>query len=266
MKADFKNSLFFSIYQIILIWFFGAYSFFKSTSSEIFEYAITFLVLLVVHFFSRIVVLKMAKDKKAYRVFNLILYILSSFVSSIVCWIVFGGSSQSIFIFISAFVIPSFFPSLYLFLKGLFKDNEEEVILTNNKLSTQYEPVFKVVPEEPTEVNFILENESGKVLLNVFINQIICFEANDNYVITYYMNKQNELKKSMERISLKKIEELLDGLGVSSFSRVHKSYLIHNEYIEEIKGKAQAQKIKLKNLELLVPVSRSFQVATLKTW
>ena len=36
--------------------------------------------------------------------------------------------------------------------------------------------------------------------------------------------------------------------------------------IEEIKGKAQAQKIKLKNLELLVPVSRSFQVASLKTW
>jgi DNA-binding LytR/AlgR family response regulator len=153
-----------------------------------------------------------------------------------------------------------------LFLNGLFKDNEAEVIITNNKLTTQYEPVFKVAPEEPTEVNFVLENESGKVLLNVFISQIICFEANDNYVITYYMNKQNELKKSMERISLKKIEEILDGLGVSSFSRVHKSYLIHKAYIEEIKGKAQAQKIKLKNLELLVPVSRSFQVATLKTW
>lgn len=266
MKADFKNSLFFSIYQIILIWFFGAYSFFKGTTSEIVEYSITFVVLFSVHFLSRIVILKMAKDKKVYRVFNLILYILSSFVSALICWIAFGGTVQSILIFISAFVIPSFFPSLYLFLKGLFKDNEAEVIITNNKLTTQYEPTFKVVPEEPAEVNFVLENESGKVLLNVFISQIICFEANDNYVITYYMNKQNELKKSMERISLKKIEELLDGLGVSSFSRVHKSYLIHKVYIEEIKGKAQAQKIKLKNLELLVPVSRSFQVATLKTW
>lgn len=266
MKADFKNSLFFSIYQILLIWFFGAYSFFKASIPEFLEYTVTFVVLFVVHFFSRIIVLKLANDKKAYRVFNLILFILSSFVSSIICWTVFGGSLDSVLLFISAFVIPSFLPSIYLFLKGLFKDNEEEIIITNNKLSADYEPVFRVVPEEPIEVSFILENESGKVLLNVFINQIICFEANDNYVITYYMNKQNELKKSMERISLKKIEELIDGLGVNSFCRVHKSYLIHKIYIEEIKGKAQAQKIKLKNLELLVPVSRSFQVATLKTW
>ena len=266
MKADFKNSLFFSLYQIVLIWFFGAYTFFKNESSEILEYSTSFIIILVIHFLSRVVILKMVKDKKSYRVFNLILFILSAFISSIICWSIFGGSAQSILIFISAFVIPSFLPSLYLFLKGLFKDNEAEVIITNNKSTAQHESVFKVIPEEPVEVNFILENESGKVLLNVFISQIICFEANDNYVITYYMNKQNELKKSMERISLKKIEELLDGLGVSSFSRVHKSYLIHKLYIEEIKGKAQAQKIKLKNLELLVPVSRSFQVATLKTW
>ena len=266
MKADFKNSLFFSTYQIILIWFFGVYSFFKTSHSLFLEYTVTFVVLFTVHFLSRIIVLKLAKDKKSYRVFNLILFILSSFISSIICWTVFCGSFESVLLFISAFVIPSFLPSLYLFLKGLFKDNEEEIIITNNKLSSNYEPVFNVANEVPLDVNFILENESGKVLLNVFISQIVCFEANDNYVITYYMNKQNELKKSMERISLKKIEELLDGLGVSSFSRVHKSYLIHNEYIEEIKGKAQAQKIKLKNLELLVPVSRSFQVASLKTW
>jgi hypothetical protein len=104
----------------------------------------------------------LAKDKKSYRVFNLILFILSSFISSIICWTVFCGSSESVLLFISAFVIPSFLPSLYLFLKGLFKDNEEEIILTNNKLSTNYEPVFNVASEVPLDVNFILEN--GKCL------------------------------------------------------------------------------------------------------
>ena len=60
---------------------------------------------------------------------------------------------------------------------------------------------------EEVDVDFVLTNENGKVLLDVKTNKIICFEANDNYAVTYYINDKDEVKKSMERISLKKIIE-----------------------------------------------------------
>ena len=101
--------------------------------------------------------------------------------------------------------------------------------------------------------------------MKVPVKQVICFEANDNYVVTYFLDKEGKLKKSMERISLKKIDEILDSIHIDYFSRVHKSYLINHLMIEEIKGKAQAQKIKLKNLEILIPVSRSFDLSIFKS-
>ena len=77
-------------------------------------------------------------------------------------------------------------------------------------------------------------------------------------------NHSRGANDSMERISLKRIDEIVDNLGVDHFSRVHKSYLINHLMIEEIKGKAQAQKIKLMNLEILIPVSRTFDLSIFK--
>jgi DNA-binding LytR/AlgR family response regulator len=109
---------------------------------------------------------------------------------------------------------------------------------------------------------FHLENENGKLLLEVPVRRIICYEANDNYVITYYLNEEEQLKKSMERISLKKIEEILHSEGVE-FARVHKSYLINVDYLSDIKGRSQAYRIQLRFFEELIPVSRAFDISTL---
>jgi len=264
MKVNSKNSLFFSIYQLLFIWFFDAFSFLGYQNNSLNFYALTFVVLFLTSMLVRFAILKATASKNSFRVFNSISYIIIAFLSSIICWVIFNDNNSNIFIIISAFIVPSLLPAIGIFLKDIFDDGGSELFIPTTNPETQ--TIEKVKEQEPSDISFILENESGKVLLNVFISQIICFEANDNYVITYYMNKQNELKKSMERISLKKIEEILSVLGASTFSRVHKSYLIHTLYIDEINGKAQAQKIKLKNLEMLIPVSRTFQIATLKTW
>lgn len=118
---------------------------------------------------------------------------------------------------------------------------------------------------QPTQVKeppFELKNDSGKVLLNTTMNKIICFEANDNYVITHYLNKDNELQKSMERASLKKIEELL-GKDNSSFYRVHKSHIVNKNHVRLVEGKSQAYKIRMDYLDTTVPVSRSFDITQL---
>jgi DNA-binding LytR/AlgR family response regulator len=77
------------------------------------------------------------------------------------------------------------------------------------------------------------------------------------------LDKQNIVKRSMERVSLKRIEELL-ALENVAFFRVHKSYLINPDFLEEIKGKAQAYKLKLREFDTLVPVSRSYDISSLE--
>jgi tetratricopeptide (TPR) repeat protein len=105
---------------------------------------------------------------------------------------------------------------------------------------------------------FQLENEKGKILLKIAMNQIISFEANDNYVITHYLSEDDNFQKSMERASLKKIEVLLS--GNPTFHRVHKSHIVNENHVKSIAGKAQSYKIEMNHLETAIPVSRSFDI------
>lgn len=259
IKASFKTALLFGLYQLALIWLFDIFSFFKNDLSSIIAYVISFITIVLFHLISDFILSKLFKSDQMEGAVKSISFISSSFLASLSCFWILKGDTTVLLIIISAFVIPALLPSITFFLLHIFKENE----------SIEVQPQIIYVGQAKEEVKeeqiirFILENESGKKLLDVAINRIICFEANDNYVVTYYLDKEDKIKKSMERISLKKIEEMLNGLGVTSFSRVHKSYLVHQLFISEIKGKAQAQKIKLHHLEILVPVSRTFNLSTL---
>ena len=123
------------------------------------------------------------------------------------------------------------------------------------KVSTTYESKESV--EEP---KLQLTNEAGKILLSIVPSKIICFEANDNYVVTYYLSAENELKKSMERISLKKIEEILESLD-NEFHRVHKSYIVNPNFVEKISGRSQSYKLNISYIESPIPVSRKFDIS-----
>lgn len=110
---------------------------------------------------------------------------------------------------------------------------------------------------------FELFNESGKQVLSLPGNKIICFEANDNYVITYFLDENNVLKKSMDRSSLKQIENRVQKSNLS-FLRVHKSFLINPIYVEGVLGRSQAYKLKLHFIQEPVSVSRSFDISLIK--
>lgn len=253
-----KNALMYAVYLTVLLWFFDVLSFFTTDQKGVLSYFVVTGSIFSIHLISYGFIEKTVRDRKIKQIVSSVSYITSASLASLVSWILLKGEVAILLVVISAFVIPALLPSVGLYLIHVFK--EIPVVDSVEKSAA----VIEVKEEEiPQDVNFVIENESGKKLLDVPVNIIICFEANDNYVVTYYMGKEEKVKKSMERISLKKIEEILEGLQVKTFSRVHKSYLINQEQVEEIKGKAQAQKIKLKNLDVLVPVSRSFNVSTL---
>lgn len=114
-------------------------------------------------------------------------------------------------------------------------------------------------PNETTEPVFTLNNSKGKSLFEIEASKILCFEANDNYVIIHFLDGESHAKH-MERIALRKIEDLLEAIGVT-FSRVHKSFLVNPEYVHEVNGKSQAYRLKIEHLEFEIPVSRKFDIS-----
>jgi hypothetical protein len=248
-------------------------SFFNNTINSLNFYSFVIITVFGIHFLTHSIVDTIKAEIGIKRIVNSTSFIFTALIASITIWWIFNGGNSIVIYLISSFIIPSLFPAIGYFLISLFKENLAEVEVVNsvtnlitsssdnNAVQNFNQPIKE---KQKEEIQFVLENENGKELLNIPIKSILCFEANDNYVVTYYIDKQDKLKKSMERVSLKKIEEIILNLKADNFSRVHKSYLVNRDEVEEIRGKAQAHKVKLNNLEILVPVSRSFQISLLK--
>lgn len=273
IKIAIRNAILFAIYQLILTIVFDVISFFSNSINSFNFYLLVFLIVFGLHFLIHSIVDTIKAEIGIKRIINSTSFIFTAVLASTTIWWIFEGGNSIVIYLITAFIIPSLFPAIGYFLISLFKENLAEIEVVNSVtnaitsstvINTNQEFHQPIKEKQKDEIQFVLENENGKELLNVPIKSILCFEANDNYVVTYYIDKQDKLKKSMERVSLKKIEEIILKLNIDNFSRVHKSYLINRDEVEEIRGKAQAHKVKLNNLEILVPVSRSFQISLLK--
>jgi hypothetical protein len=273
IKIAIRNAILFAIYQLVLVIVFDVISFFNNTINSLNFYSFVIITVFGIHFLTHSIVDTIKAEIGIKRIVNSTSFIFTALIASITTWWIFNGGNSIVIYLISSFIIPSLFPAIGYFLISLFKENLAEVEVVNsvtnlitsssdnNAVQNFNQPIKE---KQKEEIQFVLENENGKELLNIPIKSILCFEANDNYVVTYYIDKQDKLKKSMERVSLKKIEEIILNLKADNFSRVHKSYLVNRDEVEEIRGKAQAHKVKLNNLEILVPVSRSFQISLLK--
>lgn len=267
MNKNIKSSVLFALYQVIMLWFFDVFTFVKVGIGLVGMLSISFILILIIQFILKL----LFKKNQFLKKYLFLTFIIAAFISGSFISLFLNEHLNVILIVVSSFVVPSLLPSLFVFLTQLFKLNK--MVKDNDPINISKEKSVEVEGDEDgnenneigeVEVDFVLTNENGKVLLDVKTNKIICFEANDNYAVTYYINDKDEVKKSMERISLKKIEDMLKEIGADSFERVHKSYLINTSFVDEVTGKAQAYKLKMLRLTFLVPVSRSFKVSALK--
>lgn len=260
MKRTMKNllliSLAFGLYQMLISLFFGSLDFVKTTLHPILYLLIIFLTLAVTEGSYLFFLLKGDKAKGINKILFVSSFLVSSILGGSITWFV-STDLNYYFIYVASFLIASFLPTVLFLLYFVFKEAEEK-IASMGKVSLKTDAAL----QQESEKIFHLENDHGKLLLEVPIGRIICYEANDNYVVTYYLDKKEQVKKSMERVSLKKIEELLAKENVI-FYRVHKSYLINPDFLEEIKGKAQAYKLQMRHFETIIPVSRSYDISQL---
>ena len=164
-------------------------------------------------------------------------------------YVVASDAMDYLMVYLSSFFVLSLLPSSIALLYSIFDEMQGKISVTSEPDEIENE-----------EAKLKLQNDKGKTLLNVRLTNVICFEANDNYVITYHLDSEGNVEKSMERISLKKIDELVTGLG-ANFQRIHKSYIVNPIYVIKVLGKAQNHQLKLENIDKVVPVSRNFDVS-----
>ena len=156
--------------------------------------------------------------------------------------------------YFSGFLVACFIPAVFVILYATYLDAQ---LLLQHKSSVNAQASQD--PDTVTEALLTLENTKGRTRLEIPVSSIICFEANDNYVMIYFEDAAGKLTKKMERLSMRRAEELIAGCA-ENFVRVHKSFLVNKQFIVEVKGRAQAYRIRVKHLEELIPVSRKLTI------
>jgi len=107
-------------------------------------------------------------------------------------------------------------------------------------------------PKNPDLIH--IRDEREQVKFSVRKDYILYLESADNYV-TFFYQPESELKKEMVRTSMKKMEDLLLPYGLV---RCHRSFMVNMENVQWMKKQGRNYLIKMKNCEMIIPVSRSY--------
>ena len=99
----------------------------------------------------------------------------------------------------------------------------------------------------------VLANSSIQVL-GVESNQIRYVEAMQNYIRIWYVEGDKLVNKT-ERSTLATIEAEIDS---SALKRCHRSYIVNQSMIQDVKGNAQGLQLTLKDVKDTIPVSRKY--------
>ncbi|MBQ4801699.1 LytTR family transcriptional regulator [Aquimarina sp. MMG015] len=98
----------------------------------------------------------------------------------------------------------------------------------------------------------LLKSSLKKESFLVVLAKVIYVKSEDNYVNIYYEEDQ-KIKKKVMRNTLSSVFDQLE-----SMIRVHRSYIINPSYISSLEGNAQNGKVRLDNIEEVIPVSKTY--------
>ena len=96
----------------------------------------------------------------------------------------------------------------------------------------------------------------------IYPKQLICIQANDNYVNVFFINQDGQIKKELIRATLSKLEQNFS--DYEQIVRCHRSFIINLNKIEKVIGKVQNYSFFISNLDFNIPVSRNFPYSTMK--
>ena len=113
---------------------------------------------------------------------------------------------------------------------------------------------FQKKEVEPATQKIELKGDNQNESLTIEADDFLYATSASNYVEIFY-KKDNEIKTSILRSTLKKLETQLSDFD--QLYRCHRAYFINLQQVEKISGNAQGYKLHLKNSATIIPVSRS---------
>jgi DNA-binding LytR/AlgR family response regulator len=114
---------------------------------------------------------------------------------------------------------------------------------------------------EQARAVYSLPTGPGGEGFEVALDELIMVEAADNYC-KFHCLTEGQRKVKTFRIAMKEVAQSLE--QEPRFHRSHRSFLINAAMLEEIQGVSQAYKLKLRQVDEPVPVSRSFDIGPLR--
>ena len=255
------NAVLFGSYQVLMMVLLGVSVFFEQNKNELNFYLFSFLFLVILNLVSSIIFDKLISSFSVKRIARVIGYFIS--VSLFVFLVLpFYIEQEDTMIIGFALFVSSLLPSMIVLWDLYVEYLSSQLNITIEGLSN--DDTGKNESDE--ELEFLtLRNKSGKEIFSKPLTSVLLFEANDNYTNIYFTDKEGSLKKHMERLSLKKIEELID-IYSKPFFRVHKSFIVNPSCIKEITGRSQAYKLKITMSDKVIPVSRNFDIDQLSSY
>ena len=105
------------------------------------------------------------------------------------------------------------------------------------------------------ETDIIIHSKNNNQKIKISSKDLIFIESSGNYATLWH--KQNEeLKHSILRNTLKNIENQTQ--DIQSVFKVHRAFIVNINYIEKVHGNSQGYRLKLKNIDKEIPVSRNY--------
>ena len=89
----------------------------------------------------------------------------------------------------------------------------------------------------------------------IIISEICFIESLGNYLKVFWEDSNGRLQNIVVRKSLTELEKELEGFNY--IFKCHRSYVVNTHKIQKVSGDSQGLKLRLKNIEQTIPVSRS---------
>jgi len=128
------------------------------------------------------------------------------------------------------------------------------VIFTVKNIGNPYISTYDVIGDHALTSKSIIEIQSAlKEKLQISIEDLIYIASNGNYVDFYLFEKDKIIRKTL-RNSLNDIEKQL--IDFPFCIRTHRAFMVNMHFISDKKGNAQGYRLRLKNTDEEIPVSR----------
>ena len=197
---------------------------------------------------------------KTFNLRNTILWIswitfLTSISSSVINDIAFNHGHfyiLSFIVFLGIIFVITIVPVLVLILWHYIHTLQKQIKISgqlNKKIQEK-----TVITDNSETILFEAKNKRENISLPIY--NFLYIKSADNYIDVYY-KQDNSIKHNLLRNTLNEVEKKFK--GNINIQRCHMSYIVNVGIIDSVLGNASGYKLKLKNTEVLIPVSRKYK-------